>query len=119
MYSRRVLAGEFTVVNKYLLRDLIDRGLWTQEVRNQIMHDRGSVQNVAGMPQDLKVRTVGCGGGFGGVGCCVCGCSSRVSVCLELVVVPARLWCAFGTCLFLRRVCGFGCCVSGLRSASS
>lgn len=56
MYSRRVLAGEFTVVNKYLLCDLIDRGLWTQEVRNQIMHDRGSVQNVAGMPQDLKVR---------------------------------------------------------------
>lgn len=54
MYSRRVLAGEFTVVNKYLLRDLIDRGLWTQEVRNQIMHDRGSVQGVAGMPQDLK-----------------------------------------------------------------
>lgn len=54
MYSRRVLAGEFTVVNKYLLRDLIDRGLWTQEVRNQIMHDGGSVQGVQGMPRDLK-----------------------------------------------------------------
>ncbi len=61
MYSRRVLAGEFTVVNKYLLRDLIDRGIWTQDVRNQIMHHGGSVQSVAGMPQDLKV-------GWGGVG---------------------------------------------------
>lgn len=69
MYSRRVLAGEFTVVNKYLLRDLIDRGLWTQDVRNQIMHDRGSVQNVTGMPQDLKVGTRGRGGmGCWGVG---------------------------------------------------
>jgi hypothetical protein len=55
MYSRRVLAGEFTVVNKYLLRDLIDRGLWTAEVRNQIMGDGGSVQNVACVPKDLKV----------------------------------------------------------------
>ncbi len=54
MYNRRVLAGEFAVVNKYLLRDLTERGLWTAEVRNQIMADRGSVQNVKSIPQDLK-----------------------------------------------------------------
>ena len=54
MYNRRVLAGEFTVVNKYLLRDLVERGLWTPEVRNQIIADRGSVQNVSALPQDLK-----------------------------------------------------------------
>ena len=54
MYNRRVLAGEFTVVNKYLLRDLVSRGLWTPEVRNQIIADRGSVQNVHILPQDLK-----------------------------------------------------------------
>ena len=54
MYNRRVLAGEFTVVNKYLLKDLVERGLWTPEVRNQISADRGSVQSIRSLPQDLK-----------------------------------------------------------------
>lgn len=36
MYNRRVLAGEFAVVNKYLLRDLVDNGYWTPENRNQV-----------------------------------------------------------------------------------
>eukprot|EP00904_Undaria_pinnatifida_P002140 jgi/Undpi1/11927/HiC_scaffold_4.g01626.m1 len=53
MYNRRVLAGEFAVVNKHLLRDLTQRGLWTAGVRNQIIADQGSVQNVD-IPQDLK-----------------------------------------------------------------
>jgi ribonucleotide reductase alpha subunit len=42
MYNRRVLAGEFTVVNKYLLKELVEKGLWTAEVRNQIIADRGN-----------------------------------------------------------------------------
>mmetsp|Transcript_44928 Transcript_44928/g.71735 ORF Transcript_44928/g.71735 Transcript_44928/m.71735 type:complete len:794 (-) Transcript_44928:42-2423(-) len=54
IYSRRVLAGEFTIVNKHLLRDLLSRGLWTSDVRNQIIADRGSVQNVACIPDELK-----------------------------------------------------------------
>lgn len=54
MYNRRVLAGEFAVVNKHLLRDLTQRGLWTAGVRNQIIADHGSVQRVD-IPQDLKV----------------------------------------------------------------
>ena len=54
MFTRRVLAGEFAVVNKYLLQDLIARGLWTPEVRNQIIADKGSVQQVAAIPEDLK-----------------------------------------------------------------
>lgn len=54
MYNRRVLAGEFTVVNKYLLKDLVERGIWTEDVRNQIMADRGSVQRVAVIPQEIK-----------------------------------------------------------------
>jgi ribonucleoside-diphosphate reductase alpha subunit len=54
MYNRRVLAGEFTVVNKYLLKDLVDRGIWTPEIRNQIIGDRGSIQRVAQIPQELK-----------------------------------------------------------------
>ncbi|KAH8045186.1 ribonucleoside-diphosphate reductase [Aureococcus anophagefferens] len=54
MYTRRVLAGEFAVVNKYLLRDLIALGLWTSEIRNQIIADKGSVQGVLAIPDDLK-----------------------------------------------------------------
>ena len=54
MYNRRVLAGEFAVVNKHLLRDLIERGLWTNEVRNQMMADGGSIQKIGQIPEDLK-----------------------------------------------------------------
>ncbi|CAK4634162.1 hypothetical protein LEN26_017189 [Aphanomyces euteiches] len=54
MYSRRVLAGEFTIVNKYLMKELISLGLWNADVRNQILHDRGSVQNVGSIPQRIK-----------------------------------------------------------------
>lgn len=54
MYNRRVLAGEFTIVNKYLMEELIELGLWTPEVRNQIMNDGGSVQGVRGLPPLIK-----------------------------------------------------------------
>ncbi|KAJ1451997.1 ribonucleotide reductase large chain subunit [Pelagophyceae sp. CCMP2097] len=54
MYTRRVLAGEFACVNKYLLQDLIRRGLWTPEVRNQIIANGGSVQAIREIPADLK-----------------------------------------------------------------
>jgi ribonucleoside-diphosphate reductase alpha subunit len=54
IYSRRVLAGEFTVVNRHMLKELIERGLWTPEVRNQMIADGGSIQNVAGIPADVK-----------------------------------------------------------------
>jgi len=54
MYNRRVLAGEFTVVNKHLLRELTSMGLWTPEVRNRIIADGGSIQNVPQIPQNIK-----------------------------------------------------------------
>ena len=56
----QVLAGEFTIVNKHLLRDLISRGLWTPDTRNQIIADGGSVQNVQGLDDRTKsiYRTV-------------------------------------------------------------
>ncbi|CAM9634615.1 unnamed protein product [Heterosigma akashiwo] len=54
MYTRRVLAGEFAVVNKYLLDDLTSLGLWTPAVRNQIIADQGSIQNVRSIPNDIK-----------------------------------------------------------------
>ena len=54
MYNRRVLSGEFAVVNKYLLRDLVQGGYWTPEVRNQMIADDGSVQKIACIPQKIK-----------------------------------------------------------------
>ena len=54
MYNRRVLAGEFTVVNKHLLRELTANGLWTDSVRNSIIADGGSVQNVLEMPKEMR-----------------------------------------------------------------
>eukprot|EP01038_Epipyxis_sp_PR26KG_P015246 gene15246-20550_t len=54
MYNRRVLAGEFTLVNKYLLKELVEKGLWTQEVRSQLIADRGSVQKIHQIPQEIK-----------------------------------------------------------------
>ena len=60
LYSRRVLAGEFMVVNKYLVEDLVKLGLWNTEIRTQIMANSGSVQNIREIPDDLRelYRTV-------------------------------------------------------------
>lgn len=59
IYTRRVLSGEFVVVNKYLLKDLIDRGLWSESLKNQLILNNGSVQNLS-IPDELKAlyRTV-------------------------------------------------------------
>lgn len=54
MYTRRVLAGEFAVVNSHLIKDLVERGMWTPVVRNQILAQGGSVQRVAEIPADIK-----------------------------------------------------------------
>ena len=54
IYSRRVLAGEFQVVNPWLLKDLVDRGLWSDNMKNRIIADGGSIQRVPNIPDDLK-----------------------------------------------------------------
>ena len=54
IYVRRVLSGEFQIVNPHLLRDLTERGLWSEDVKLQIMTNRGSVQGIDGIPQDIK-----------------------------------------------------------------
>lgn len=54
MYLRRVKAGEFIMTNPHLLQDLTERGLWTPEVRNQLMQDGGSVANIDCIPPRLK-----------------------------------------------------------------
>jgi len=54
IYTRRVLSGEFIVVNKHLLEDLVKLGLWNDELKDAIMRANGSVQNIDIIPQDLK-----------------------------------------------------------------
>jgi ribonucleoside-diphosphate reductase alpha chain len=54
IYTRRVLSGEFIVVNKHLLHDLVDRGLWNETLKQEIMRHNGSVQHIERIPADLK-----------------------------------------------------------------
>ena len=54
IYLRRTLAGEFVVVNKHLVNDLKDRGLWSREMKDLMVKANGSVQNIIDIPDDLK-----------------------------------------------------------------
>jgi ribonucleoside-diphosphate reductase alpha chain len=54
IYTRRTLSGEFIVVNKHLMRDLIELGLWNDTMRNRLISTNGSVQAVPGIPQNIK-----------------------------------------------------------------
>lgn len=54
IYSRRVLAGEFQIVNQWLLRDLVEMGLWDETMKNRIIADNGSIQNIPNIPSDIK-----------------------------------------------------------------
>jgi ribonucleoside-diphosphate reductase alpha subunit len=54
IYTRRVLSGEFIVVNKHLLKDLVKENLWTNEMRQKLMASNGSVQNINEIPQRIK-----------------------------------------------------------------
>jgi len=60
IYTRRVLSGEFIVVNKHLLEDLVKLGLWNEDLKQELMRNNGSIQNIEGIPDDLKelYRTV-------------------------------------------------------------
>ena len=54
IYTRRVLSGEFIIVNKHLLKDLVKEGIWNKEMRQKIMAANGSIQNINEIPQRLK-----------------------------------------------------------------
>merc|ERR1719440_959139 len=54
IYVRRVLAGEFVNVNRHLVKDLLERGLWSEEMKKQLIAHNGSVQQLPNMPEDLK-----------------------------------------------------------------
>ncbi len=54
IYTRRVLSGEFVVVNKHLLKDLIKLNLWDDKMKNKLIEQNGSVQNINNIPQNIK-----------------------------------------------------------------
>ncbi len=54
IYTRRVLSGEFVVVNKHLLKDLVALNLWNEGMKNRLISENGSVQNISEIPQHLK-----------------------------------------------------------------
>ena len=54
IYTRRVLSGEFIVVNKHLLEDLVKLGLWNEELKQELMKANGSIQHIDFIPQDIK-----------------------------------------------------------------
>jgi len=56
LYVRHVLAGDFIVINKYLISELVDLGIWTPELRTSIIANNGSVQNVIGIPISVQER---------------------------------------------------------------
>lgn len=57
IFTRRVLAGEFTIVNSELIDDLQRLGLWTPEMKNRIVAASGSIQDIAEIPSKIKVNS--------------------------------------------------------------
>ena len=56
IYSRRTLAGEFIMTNKYLMKDLLDLGLWNDKVKNNIIANHGSVQHIDAIPKEIRAK---------------------------------------------------------------
>ena len=54
LYTRRVLSGEFAVVNKYLVSDLVELGIWTPEMKDEVIKHNGSIQNIEAIPADIR-----------------------------------------------------------------
>jgi ribonucleoside-diphosphate reductase alpha chain len=54
MYTRRVLAGEFVCINKYLVEDLVNAGYWNSDIRSQIIANNGSIQSIIEIPSELR-----------------------------------------------------------------
>ena len=54
LYSRRTLAGEFVVVNKYLMKELIGLGLWNEQIKNNIVANKGSIQQLTVLPEHIR-----------------------------------------------------------------
>ena len=56
IYSRRTLAGEFVIINKHLMKELIELDKWDEDLKNEIIKNQGSIQNIGGIPKFLKEK---------------------------------------------------------------
>jgi len=56
IYTRRTLAGEFIIVNKYLMKELIDMNMWSEAIKTNIIENNGSIQHIDGLSEDMKLR---------------------------------------------------------------
>ena len=56
IYSRRTIAGEFIVVNRHLMKELTEMGLWNEDLKNSIIANKGSIQHIDGLDEDFKER---------------------------------------------------------------
>jgi len=56
IYTRRTLAGEFIVINKYLMKELIDMGIWNLKLKENIIENKGSIQHIKEIPDDIKIK---------------------------------------------------------------
>jgi ribonucleoside-diphosphate reductase alpha chain len=56
IYTRRTLAGEFMVINRYLMKELIDLGLWDMKLKNKIIEHKGSVQKIEEIPEEIRKK---------------------------------------------------------------
>ncbi len=56
IYSRRTLAGEFILVNQYLVNELLELGLWNEDIKNSIIKNKGSIQHIQGLSEEIKEK---------------------------------------------------------------
>ena len=56
IYSRKTLAGDFTLVNKYLVEELLELKMWNENIKNNIIANKGSVQHIDGLPENIKEK---------------------------------------------------------------
>jgi ribonucleoside-diphosphate reductase alpha chain len=56
LYTRRTLAGEFMVINKYLMKELIDKDIWSMKIKDKIIENKGSIQKIDEIPDDIKKK---------------------------------------------------------------
>ena len=55
LFQRHTLAGEFTIINKYLIKDLLELGIWNTDLKNKMLMNNGSIQNIVEIPNNIKV----------------------------------------------------------------
>ena len=56
IYSRRTIAGDYVVANKHLMKELVDLGLWSESLKDNIIINKGSIQQIEGIPEHIKEK---------------------------------------------------------------